>query len=168
MRGTRSLAVSAVSLLAVLCSAKANAATVQWQSIVGNPIPSITSAVTRNTVGGVLAGTDPWSTQGGSAEVDLTTRHVIFSVKGLVFGAETVVGTPGPVTEVKGALVCGPGAAKPAVFYTPAVPLSAQGAAAFSGFFASSTAGCSATNVAFLIVNANNNRWIAYGAVRTP
>ena len=54
------------------------------------------------------------------------------------------------------------------MFYTPPVTLSAQGNAEFDGSFNSSTAGCSATNVAFLITIPANNHWIANGAVRNP
>lgn len=53
------------------------------------------------------------------------------------------------------------------VIDTPLVTLSAQGDAEFDGAFTSSTAGCSATDVAFLVRIAAN-RWIANGAVRVP
>jgi hypothetical protein len=144
---------------------------VSWQAIVGNPIPSVSNSITNNTIGGIIfAGTDPWSTRGGSATVDLMNSHVTFSVKGLVFAANTSIGTPGGVTNVEGALVCGLGSssATPTAHFTREAPLSAQGNASFTGFFTSSTAACNADSVAFLIVNATNTRWIAYGAVRKP
>jgi hypothetical protein len=172
MPGTSGLKLSAALICAALgFGATANAATqteVSWATIVGNPIPSISTSTTTNTIGGIFAGTDPWSTSGGSVQVDLTDSAVTFTVTNLVFGAESVIGTPGPVTKIKGTLVCGPGSGKPVVIDTPNVDLSAQGDAKFSGFFKSSTAACSPTNVAFLIRNVNNNRWIAYGAGRNP
>jgi hypothetical protein len=47
------------------------------------------------------------------------------------------------------------------------VPLSAQGNAEFSGSFSSSTAGCHATDVAFLI-RVSAGAWIGNGSVRLP
>ena len=68
--------------------------------------------------------------------------------------------------QVKGTIVCGPGSATPKVIDNPLVPLDAQGNAKFSGSFSSSTAGCSATDVAFLIRN-TAGRWIANGNCRS-
>ncbi len=172
MPRTGAIRVSAVLICSALgLAASADAATqveVSWATIVGNPIPAIATSSTSNTIGGILAGTDPWSTSGGSVAVDLTDSAVTFTVTNLVFGAESVIGTTGTVKQVKGTLVCAPGSSKPVVIDTPNVTLSAQGHAKFSGYFKSSTAACSPTNVAFLIRNVNNNRWIAYGASRTP
>jgi hypothetical protein len=78
-----------------------------------------------------------------------------------------MIGTPGSVTQVKGTLVCGPGSANPTVIDTPLVPLSAQDNAEFSGSFSSSTAGCSPTDVAFLI-RVSAGAWIGNGSVRLP
>jgi hypothetical protein len=139
---------------------------VQWETIVGSTLPATPSS--PNAIGGIAAGTDPWSTLGGHAYVDLGNSVVDFEVKGLVFGNSYLVGTPGPVTQIKGTLICAPNAEPPLVIDTPPVSLSRQGDASFHGPFISSVAGCSATDVAFLIRNVNNNRWIAYGAVRVP
>jgi hypothetical protein len=164
-------AAAAVTLLTAVLSvglsvgARADdpaAAKVVWQTIKGNPVANNTA------VGGIPSGTDPWSTLSGSADVDLTTDSVAFSVKGLVFAAESVIGTTGPVTKIKGTLVCGPASSAPKVVDTPNVALSAQGNATFTGVFKTSTATCKPTDVAFLIRNVANNRWIAFGAVRVP
>jgi len=64
-------------------------------------------------------------------------------------------------------VVCGPGSASPTVIDTPLVPLDAQGNAEFSGSFSSSTAGCSAMDVAFLVRTAAG-AWIGNGSVRVP
>jgi hypothetical protein len=47
------------------------------------------------------------------------------------------------------------------------VPLDAQGNAEFSGSFSSSTAGCSAIDVAFLI-RVSAGAWIGNGSARLP
>jgi hypothetical protein len=57
--------------------------------------------------------------------------------------------------------------ASPTVIDTPLVPLDAQGNAEFSGSFSSSTAGCSAMDVAFLVRTAGS-AWIGNGSVRVP
>jgi hypothetical protein len=85
--------------------------------------------------------------------VELDSGFVEFEVWGLVLAGGNTIGTPGAVTQVKGTLVCGPGSASPTVIDTPLVPLSPQGNAEFSGSFSSSTAGCSAMDVAFLVPN---------------
>jgi hypothetical protein len=57
--------------------------------------------------------------------------------------------------------------ASPVVIDTPLVSLSAQGDAEFEGSFSSSTVGCSATDVAFLI-RVSAGAWIGNGAIRVP
>ena len=91
----------------------------------------------------------------------------VFEVRGLVLAGGNTIGTPGAVNQVKGTLVCGPGSASPTVIDTALVPLDAQGNAEFSGSFSSSTAGCSAMDVAFLVRTAGG-AWIGNGAVRLP
>jgi hypothetical protein len=59
------------------------------------------------------------------------------------------------------------GSASPTVIDTTLVPLSAQGNAEFAGSFSSSTAGCSPTDVAFLI-RVSAGAWIGNGSVRLP
>jgi hypothetical protein len=140
--------------------------TVRWETIVGSVLPA--NPFFSNFIGGIAAGTNPWSTLGGHAYVDLTSGAVDFEVKGLVFGNSYLIGTPGPVKKIKGTLVCAPETEQRLVIDTPVVTLSPQGDATFKGSFTSSTAGCGVTDVAFLVRNANNSRWIAYGAVRVP
>jgi hypothetical protein len=134
---------------------------VRWRTIIG-------IIQEGNIVGGIAGGGQPWSTQGGHAYVDLAQGVVDFEVRGLVLAGGNTIGTPGTITQVKGTLVCAPELATPtAVVDTPLVTLSPQGNAEFDGSFSSPTAGCSATDVAFL-VRISANRWIANGAVRVP
>jgi hypothetical protein len=120
-----------------------------------------------NMVGGITGGGQPWSTREGEVLVSLDSGFVEFEVRGLVLAGGNTIGTPGPVTQVKGTLVCGPGSASPTVIDTPLVPLDAQGNAEFSGAFSSSTAGCNAMDVAFLVRTAGGT-WIGNGSVRLP
>ena len=120
-----------------------------------------------NMVGGITGGSQPWSTREGEVLVSLDSGFVEFEVRGLVLAGGNTIGTPGPVTQVKGTLVCGPGSASPTVIDTPLVPLDAQGNAEFSGAFSSSTAGCNAMDVAFLVRTAAG-AWIGNGSVRLP
>jgi hypothetical protein len=133
---------------------------VRWQTIIG-----IIQA--GNVVGGIGGGGQPWSTLGGHAYANLSEGVVDFEVKGLVLAGGNSIGTPDTITQVKGTLICGPETTTPTVFDTPLVTLSPQGDAEFDGSFGSSTAGCSANDVAFLI-RISAGRWIANGAVRVP
>jgi hypothetical protein len=168
--------IGAALLLAALSAssmADDNGNSVSWETLVGTffipATPPATGSI--NTVGGIVGGGEPWSTLGGHAYVDLSSGIVDFQVRGLVLAGGSSIGTPGAVTQVTGALVCSP-ASSPTVFFTPAVNLSAQGNAEFHGSFSSSTAGCSATNVAFLITTVATttapSHWLANGAVRVP
>lgn len=134
---------------------------VRWETVIG-----IVQA--GNTVAGITGGSEPWSTLGGHAYVDLLDSTVAFDVKGLVLAGGNSIGTPATTTEVEGTLVCNPGATSQTVVSTPPVALDARGDAAFNGSFSASTAGCSPTAVAFLITIPSNNHWIANGAVRVP
>jgi hypothetical protein len=99
---------------------------VVWSRIVG----VITAPGVSNPVAGIASGTTPWTTSGGSAIVD-SSSGVAFSFEGLVLVGGNASGATGPVTSVKGTLVCNPGTSSQAVIDTPAVPLSAQGDAQF-------------------------------------
>ena len=91
----------------------AQAQIVRWRQVIGiiekgNPVGV--------GAGQVTGGGQPWSTTRGEAQVNLGTGHLTFRVQGLVLaggaGGAVVIGTPGPVTKVKGTLVCnvtGPG-----------------------------------------------------------
>lgn len=142
-----------------------NRNSVRWQQIVG-------LAQAGNSVGGIAGGGQPWTTQGGQAYVDLVNNIAVFNVRGLVLAGGSAVGTPGPITAVKGTLVCGAGTTSQVVTDTAPVTLDAQGNAFFDGSFSASPAGCSPTNTTFLVrissAGSNNNAWIANGAVRVP
>ena len=152
-------ALGAVLLTAIASPSQADNIVV-WRTIRG-------IAQAGNMVGGITGGGQPWSTREGEVLVELDSGFVEFEVRGLVLAGGNTIGTPGPVTQVKGTLVCGPGSASPTVIDTPLVPLSAQGNAEFSGSFSSSTAGCNPTDVAFLI-RVSAGAWIGNGSVRLP
>jgi hypothetical protein len=155
-------AVGAVLLAAAASPGRAQnlGNTVFWETIRG-------IAQAGNVVGGITGGGDPWSTRTGSAFVNLETGSVHFEVNGLVLAGGNTIGTPGAVTQVKGTLICGPASGSPVVIDTPLVPLSAQGNAEFNGSLGSSTGGCSAASVAFLI-RVSAGAWIGNGAIQVP
>ena len=134
--------------------------TTVWHRIVG----VITAPGTSNTVAGIMSG-GPWTTSGGNATVNFTQGIVTFVVEGLVLVGGNNSGTPGPVTSVRGTLVCDPGAADQVTVNTPLVPLSSQGNAAFSGNFLGGAPPATCTNPLFLI-RVDAGVWIATGAVR--
>jgi hypothetical protein len=159
MKALSTAALGAVLLISIASPSQADNIVV-WRTIIG-------IAQAGNVVGGITGGGQPWSTREGEVLVALDTGFVEFEVRGLVLAGGNTIGTPGPVTQVKGTLVCGPGSASPIVIDTPLVPLGAQGNAEFAGSFSSSTAGCSAMNVAFLVRTAGG-AWIGNAAVRVP
>ena len=159
MKALTTAALTAILLTAIASPSQAQNIAV-WRTIIG-------IAQANNMVGGITGGGQPWSTREGEVLVDLDTGLVVFEVRGLVLAGGNAIGTPGPVNQVKGTLVCGPGSASPTVIDTPLVPLSPQGNAAFDGSFSSSTGGCSPTDVAFLIRTASG-AWIGNGSVKIP
>jgi hypothetical protein len=161
-------AVGALLLVAIASPSQAdNSGFVRWKKIIG-----IEKAldVVGNPPNTATGGSEPWSTLDGEVEVNLSDGEVEFDVRGLVLAGGNSIGTPDGVTNVVGTLLCGLKTGETTkVINTKAVPLSAQGNAEFSGSFTSSTAGCSATDVAFLIRNASGTfPWIGNGAVRIP
>src|SRR5262249_15907458 len=66
---------------------------VEWKQIVGIIQPG-------NTVGSgtglVTGGGQPWTTTGGSAEVNLASGRLQFQVQGLVLAGGNAIGNPGP------------------------------------------------------------------------
>ena len=84
-------------------SAFADDFAVQWKNVLG--LLQVNNVVGSGT-GAVTGGGPPWSTLGGNAAVDLQNGHVNFEVRGLVFAGGNTSGTPGPITQVKGTLVC--------------------------------------------------------------
>ena len=157
---TLGITALAAILLAAFASPSQAQNIVVWRTIIG-------VAQAGNVVGGITGGGQPWSTREGEVLVQLDSGFVVFEVRGLVLAGGNTIGTPGPVNQVKGTLVCGPGSASPIVIDTPLVPLDAQGNAEFSGSFSSSTAGCSPMDAAFLIRTAGG-AWIGNGSVRLP
>ena len=135
---------------------------VRWERIVG----VITALNVDNPVGNIHSGTFAWTTRSGLARVDLTTGEVHWEVDGLVINGANFSGTPGPITTVKGTLVCNAGAGNQTVFDTSAVPLNVHGDAQFSGRIATSIGTC--PNPIFLIrivvPQSAGGRWIATGA----
>ena len=134
-----------------------------WKSVVG----VITSPGVDNPVDGISSGTLPWTVTAGRASVDLDTGAASFDVDGLVLNGGNATGTPGPIQQVVGTLVCNPGTADKAVLNTPAVSLDQQGNTDFRGSIGTVPAVCA--NPIFLIriaLGPAAGRWLAAGAVR--
>jgi hypothetical protein len=160
--------VGALLLVAIASPSQADdsSSLVRWKKIIGIEQAGNVIGNPPNTVTG---GGQPWSALDGDVLVNLSDGTVRFEVRGLVLAGGNSIGTPDGVANVVGTLVCGLMAGETTtVIDTPAVPLSAQGNAEFFGSFGSSTGGCTATDVAFLISNAKNFAWIGNGAVRVP
>jgi hypothetical protein len=141
--------------------------TLHWQSIVG--ILQANNVVGSGS-GAVTGGGQPWTTSGGHASVDLRTGQVNFEVRGLVFAGGNTIGTPLPVTQVSGTLVCDTNGSadggNSVLVDTPAVPLDVDGNARFSGTVGALPAACvDNPDIAFLLRVPGLNRWIANGAV---
>ena len=159
-------------VLPVVSASSAFAASVSWKDMVG----VISAPGVNNPVGpNISSGTFPWSTQSGSAHVNLASGAASFKVRGLVINGQIFSGTPGPVNAVEGTLVCNPGDAQnEAIRDTPDVPIDGQGNAQFSGQIDGIPAMCA--NPVFLVriatinaqdPNAARGAWIATGTQRT-
>ena len=159
--------VTMLPLLFAIASFAGEDAIVRWQKIVG----VITAPGVANPVAGIPSGGLPWTVSYGWASVNLGTGQIAFLVRGLVLVGGNSSGTPGPVTSVKGTLVCNPGTAGQVVIDTPAVPLNSKGDAQFLppaqsvGDLASALPS-SCTNPLFLIRVVPKDVWVATGAVR--
>jgi hypothetical protein len=147
-------------LLALFAAASfaQEATVVRWQTIHG----VITAPGIDNPVGGIASGGLPWTTTTGAARVNFRTGGVFFFVDGLVLAGGNSIGTPGPVTNVIGSLVCNAGTGSQQVLDTAPVTLSPEGNAEFSGVFASIPT-CSKP---IFLIRAGTH-WIAAGAVPT-
>jgi hypothetical protein len=134
----------------VLCGGAAAAAgqttdaVVHWTNIVGViTAPGIDNPVAEtvdnhgNVVSEIHSGTLPWTTRTGAARVNVRTGDVEFRVSGLVLNGGNATGTPGPINQIVGTLVCNPGSSDThqpqAILDTTPVGLSAHGDAYFSG-----------------------------------
>jgi hypothetical protein len=171
------LHVFSITMMALtLTAASALAQTASWRQVVGIiPAGNTVGVGTGAVPGGFL----PWTTTDGAARVNLRNGEIKFSVRGLVFagGAPGItIGTPGPITGVKGTLVCdadgSAGGGNSVLVETPSVTLSPTGDAAFSGNIGPLPAVCSSqADIAFLVRasvvggNAVEGPWIANGAV---
>ncbi len=138
----------------------------RWQSIIG--IIQANSVVGSGT-GAVTGAPGPWSALNGHVNVDLVTGEVNFDVRGLVLAAGNSIGTPGPVAQVKGTLVCdtdGSASGGNSVLVdTPLVELADEGDARFNGSVGALPSVClTEPDVAFLI-RVGAGKWIANGAV---
>jgi hypothetical protein len=155
--------------LCLLCTlSAAEAQTASWKQVVGIiPATNVVGVGTGAVPGGFL----PWTTTEGAAMVNLKTGTVRFSVRGLVFAG-------GPVTAVRGILVCdtdgSAGGGNSVLVKTRSVALSATGDAAFSGHVDIPAVCSSESDIAFLVAaSAFNGQevpagpWIANGAVLT-
>ena len=155
-----------VSLLGTV-SAFADDPTVRWKDVVG--IVQAGNLVGTGS-GQVTGGGQPWTTSGGVADVNLSTGHLHFVVKGLVLAGGNSIGTTGPVARVKGTLVCdtngSAGGGNSALVDGDLVDLTPQGDAEFNGFV-TLPAACSEPDIAF-VIRAASGVWIANGAVRVP
>jgi hypothetical protein len=164
-------AAIALSLAATAARADDDAI-VRWRNIVG----VITEKNVSNMVANIDSGTFAWSVRSGHARVDLMTGHAAFEVEGLSINGAQFSGTPGPITDVMGTLVCNavdatqntPGSST--IANTISVPLNAQGDAEFSGTIQNIPAPCN--NPLFLVRVATQatgavGRWIATGTERT-
>jgi len=162
--------------ITILVSATASAQTVRWRQVVGIiPAGNVVGSGSGTITGGFL----PWTTTSGFARVNLQNGEIHFVVRGLVFagGSPTItIGTPGPVTAVKGVLICdNDGSANggnSVLVETASVPLSATGDASFNGDLGMLASVCSSEpDIAFVIRasafggNAVEGPWIANGAV---
>jgi hypothetical protein len=134
---------------------------VRWSNVVG----VITAQGVDNPVADISSGTFAWSAENGRARVNLSTGATAFEVEGLVINGTAFSGTPGPVTQVEGTLVCNAGDAAEAVIDTPPVALSAQGDAEFSGSLKGIPAACNNPLFLVRIVNPAGalGAWIATG-----
>src|SRR5437763_8334521 len=166
------LTVSVIAFMA----ASAAAQTASWRQVVGI---ILAGNVVGSGTGAVPGGFLPWTTTGGAARVNLQNGEIKCSVRGLVFAAGApgiTIGTPGPITGVKGMLVCdvdgSASGGNSVLVETPSVRLSSTGDAAFSGKVGPLPAVCSSErDLAFLIRasvfggNSVEGPWISNGAV---
>jgi hypothetical protein len=165
----KKISVVLCTVFSVLLFAGAYAAednVVRWARIVG----VITALNVDNPVGNIHSGTFAWTTRSGIASVNLVTGAVSWEVDGLVINGAAFSGTPGPITMVRGTLVCNAGAGNQTVFNTGPRPMGAHGDAQFSGQLnAIPTKACG--NPIFLIRIAQPagaaGLWIATGADRS-
>ena len=157
--------VSLFLLLGVSSVFAQTSTTVRWQSFAG----VITAQNVDNPVSAnIHSGTFAWTVRGGSARVDLATGVASFNIQQLVINGSKFSGTPGPITQVTGTLVCNPGADGESTHDTAAVGLDPHGNAQVTSHL-ENLGTC--VNPLFLvrIFNPSGARglWIATGVDRT-
>ena len=131
---------------------------VRWRGIQG----VISAPGVDNPVGQIRSGAGPWTTQSGNARINLTTGEGSFEVEGLVMNGGIASGTPGPVANVVGTVVCNPGSSTGFVetaVDTPTASLSTTGNAELS-FKITLPATC---NNPLFLIRVPSGRWIATG-----
>ena len=148
-----------VLLLTLCAGAFAQSDTVvRWRGIQG----VITAPGVDNPVGQIHSGAGPWTTQAGSARINLNSGQGSFEVEGLVLNGGTASGTPGQVKSVVGTLVCNPGNAgggTETAIDTAATNLSAEGNAELS-FKLTVPVVC---NSPVFLIRVPAGKWIATG-----
>lgn len=148
-------------------SLTAQAQVIKWKEIIG--IIEAGNLLGSGT-GEVMGAPGPWSATEGFARVNLGNGNIAFSVQGLVLAGGNSIGTAGPVTAVKGTLVCdtdGSATGNSVLVDTDTVPLSPQGNAKFRGNVGTLPDEClDETDIAFLIRVPGFEVWIANGAIR--
>src|SRR5262249_2925990 len=116
----------------------------------------------------IHSGTFAWTVRGGAARVNLTTGNFSFNIQQLVINGAKFSGTPGPITQVEGTLVCNPGTNGESTHDTAAVNLDAHGNAQFGGNLGN-VGTCANPLFLIRIFNPSGARglWIATGVDRT-
>lgn len=134
---------------------------ITWNRIIGIELP-------QDQVGGISGGSLPWYVGEGFARINLTNGETEFFVRDLVLAAGNFIGTPGPVNQVKGTLVCDPAgtAGGPVVADTDTVALSERGNAFFQGSIQVPQVCYSTDSYAFLV--RTGDAWIANGVELRP
>jgi hypothetical protein len=111
----------------------------------------------------------PWHTSSGSAEVNLTTGDLRFTIEGFVLAGGNSIGTPDGVTSVKGTLVCdttGVNSPNSILVDTSLVTLDAQGDAKFKGNLGILPVACTSQPSLAFLIRTSSGAWIASGMVR--
>ena len=135
---------------------------VRWHGIEG----VITAPGIDNPVGQIHSAAGPWTTRGGSAQINLTTGEGSFDVEGLVFNGSNNSGGTGPVSSIVGTLVCNVGSPAGTVetaIDTPATSLSSEGNAELS-FRINVPSAC---NNPLFLIRVASGRWLATGTKPT-
>jgi len=147
-----------LSLTLCLGAFAQNNTVVRWRGIEG----VITAPGVDNPVSQIHSGAGPWTTQQGSAWINLSNGEGFFEVEGLVLNGGNASGSPGAVNSVIGTFVCNagsPAGTTETVVDTPATALSSVGNAALT-FKVNIPSVCN--NPVFLI-RVPAGKWIATG-----